>query len=437
MLLAVRRCAHLSIALALLATSSVAFAQAGGLGAPPPPPGGTPPAGQPQEGAEGGAAGEETTPAAGGASGEGEGTGAEGQGTPAEGEGEGTPAAGEGEGTPAEGETPPGDTQPVNQLQLIVIDAAPYGIDPVVGRHVSDQMRATGAAMGYTVVSPEATVQAAQSLQMPYPPSPADLWRVSYASQSQRGAFARVWAHGGVYVIEITVASLDNSGPFISRGNAGASDLHAVVDQLLREALPPPDAWQPGTPTAGGATNFSQGMTQAPQETEEERLAREQEEAERRAREEEDRRRTEEAMKYRWHLVLQTEGAIGTSQQGFYNHLVGARVDFRVSRAILFGVYFAYANLAGKGGRADNIYFSIMAEDRIRISSSSDISIPLRVHLGYLPFNGPVIRLSAGINIPLSSRFELGFDLLAPTFWILPDRTAVSLNVAAELILRL
>jgi hypothetical protein len=408
--------------LLVLSIPGAAVAQEGDqLGAPPPPEGATPPAEGEGEG----------TPA------EGEGTPAEGEGTPAE--GEGTPAEGEGEATPAEGEgVPPADAQPASQLQLIVVDAAPYGVDPVVGQHVSDQMRATGAAMGYSVVPADATVQAAQSLQMPYPPSPADLWRVTYASQSERGAFARVWAHGGVYVVEISVASLDNTGPFFARGNAGASDLHAVVDQLLRQALPPPDAWQQaGTAGAGGAATFAQPGATVREETEEERLAREREEAERRAREEEDRRRTEEAMKYRWHLVLQTEGAIGTSQDGFYNHLVGARIDFRVSRAILFGAYFAYANLAGKGGRADNIYFSLMVEDRIRISSSSDISIPLRLHLGYLPFNGPVIRLSAGLNIPLSSRFQLGVDLLAPTFWILPDRTAVSLNIAAELILRI
>jgi hypothetical protein len=338
-----------------------------------------------------------------------------------------------------EGDQPAGDAQPAAQLQLIVVDAAPYGIDPVVGRHVSDQMRTTGAAMGYRVVAPEATVQAAQALRMPYPPSPADLWRVTYASESQRGAFARVWAHGGAYVIEVSVASLDDTGPFFSRGNAGASDLHAVVDQLLRQALPPPEAWQRGggTPALGGAATFAQAGTQAPAETEEQRRAREQEEEARAAREEENRRRTEEALAHRWHLVLQTEGVIGTSQDGFYNHLVGARIDFRVSRAILFGVYFAYANLAGKETRADNIYFSLMVEDRISLSSKSDITIPLRLSLGYLPFNGPVIRLSAGLNIPLSSRFQLGLDLLAPTFWILPERTAVSLNVAAELIFRL
>ena len=358
---------------------------------------------------------------------------------PSSGQPEGGPTP---DAPPADGETPdapPGDAETAAELQLVVVDAAPYGIDPIVGRHVSDQMRATGAAMGYRVMSSEATVAAAQGLRMPYPPSPADLWRVTYVSRSQRGAFARVWAHGGQYVIEISVASLDETGPFFARGNAGASDLHAVVDQLLRQALPPPATWQQGgTPTAGGAATFTQpGAAAAVQETEEERRAREQDEAERAQREEEERRRTEEALRYRWHLVLQTEGAIGTSQDGFYNHLVGARIDFRVSRAILFGAYFAYANLAGKDGRADNIYFSLMVEDRIRISSSSDISIPLRLSLGYLPYNGPVIRLSAGLNIPLSERFQLGVDLLAPTFWILPERTAVSLNIAVELILRI
>jgi hypothetical protein len=339
-------------------------------------------------------------------------------------------------------ESPPdqpatGDAQPVQALQIIIVDAAPYGVDPVVGRHVTDQMRATAAALQYRVLPAEPTVAAAQRLRMPYPPSPADLWRVTHVSQSQRGAFARVWAHGGRYVIEISVASLDNTGPFFARGNAGASDLHAVVDQLLRQALPPPSTWQQGGTgaVAGGTATFGQPV-QVP-ETEEQRLAREQEEAEQRARDEEDERRTEEALRYRWHLVLQTEGVIGTSQDGFYNHLVGGRIDFRVSRDILFGVYFAYANLQGKESRANNLYFSIMVEDRIRISSASDISIPLRLSLGYLPFNGPVIRLSAGLNIPISSRLQIGFDLLAPTFWILPDRTAVSLNVAIELILRI
>jgi hypothetical protein len=60
------------------------------------------------------------------------------------------------------------------------------------------------------------------------------------------------------------------------------------------------------------------------------------------------------------------------------------------------------------------------------------VTIPLRAAVGYLPFNGPVIRLSAGLNYAISEHWEIGADILTPTFWILPDRTAVSLNIALE-----
>ena len=99
---------------------------------------------------------------------------------------------------------------------------------------------------------------------------------------------------------------------------------------------------------------------------------------------------------------------------------------------------FSSAVLRGKDGRAHNILTYLQIEDRVRISSASDITIPLRLGIGYLPFNGPVVRFSAGLNLPVSSRVELQLDVLAPTFWILPnEQTAVSLNPALELIVRL
>jgi len=315
------------------------------------------------------------------------------------------------------------------RLRLIVIDAAPYGVDPVVGEHVSRQMRSTGEAMGYEVLTRDQTVAAAQQLRMPYPPGPADLWRATYMAQSQRGAFARAWAHAGSYVVEITVASLDGTGPFFARGTSGAADLYAVVDRLMREALPPPSTWrgqaaatdQPTEqvetpPVEGPATEGLTAPTQGAQPEEP---------------------RPSPPLRYRWHLVAQTEGAIGTSQDSFYNHLIGARIDYRISRDIALGAYVGYANLRGKAGRVSNMLTYIQIEDRVRIVSSSDITVPLRLGIGYLPFNGPVVRLAAGLNIPLDDRLQLGFDILTPTIWVLPDRTAISLDIAAELVWRL
>lgn len=337
------------------------------------------------------------------------------------------PPEGEVPPPPAEGETPQpaeGEAPQAEQLSLAIVDAASYGVDPVVGQHVTRQMRETSVAMGYAVVEREATVAAAQRIRMPYPPTPADLWRVTYAASAQRGAFARVWAHAGSYVIEITVASLDGAGPFFARGTSGSTDLHDVVDRLLRQALPPPTQWQgmmsataeqPTQPTAPVAGPAPPPPVERPEEP------------------------PPPPIKHRWNIALQTEGAIGTAQEedGFYNHLFGARVDYRISRDILFGLYVGYANLRGKDGRSSNILTYLQIEDRVRISSTSDITVPLRLAIGYLPFNGPVVRLAAGVNIPLSERVELGFDILAPTFWVLPNRTAVSLDLAAELVFRL
>jgi hypothetical protein len=344
-----------------------------------------------------------------------------------------TPEIPEGEEPPAEEVPPAEETPPVEpvadtRMRLIVIDAASYGIDPVVGEHVSRQLRETGNALGYHVLTKEESVAAAQRMRMPYPPAPADLWRVTHVAEASRGAFARVWAHGGAYVIEVSVASLDGSGPFFGRGTAGAQDLHAVVDRILREALPPPSVWR----TVSEETPPPIPVEEEPDVPEDTLDDFEDEEPAEGEGEDEPSRRLR-----RWHLVLQTEGAIGTSQDLFYNHLVGARLDFRISREVLVGLYAGYANLRGKGGRVHNVLTYLQIEDRVRILSSSDITVPLRLGVGYLPFNGPFIRIAAGLNIPLNRDFQLGFDILAPTFWILPDRTAVSMDLAAEIIWRL
>ena len=310
---------------------------------------------------------------------------------------------------------------------VIVIDAAPYGIDPVVGQHVTRRMRQTAADMGYEVVAPDATIAAAQRLQMPYPPSPADLWRVTFVAEARRGAFARVWAHQGSYVIEISVASLDGTGPFFARGTAGSADLHQVVERLTREALPTPDTWD-----ADAAERLREQSAQPQQQPQQPQIRPVIRPVRVTRRPRRDRRPTR-----RFDIALQVEGAIGTSSDNFFNFLGGVRLGLRITNTLGLGLYLGYVNLRGRDGRVNNLLPMLQLENRIRLSARSDITVPLRFALGYLPYNGPVVRLAAGLNVPLSSRVELAFDILTPTFWVLPDRTAVSFNVAAELIFRL
>lgn len=318
------------------------------------------------------------------------------------------------ETVPSETAPPPAEGE--ERMRMLVVDAATFGIDPLVGRVASATMRETAQAMGYRVLTAEETVSAAQQLRMPYPPTPADLWRVSWVARVHRGAFARIWAHAGQYVVEISVASLDGAGPFFARGTAGADDLRAVVERLLRQALPPPSAWN-----VSGAQAVDRAAAGEPEPEPEPQREPEPETPE-----------EPEAELRRWSLTLQTEAAFGASQEFFYNHLVGARLDFRITRTILLGAYVAYANLNGRDGRADNLLFMLQFENRIVLSNDLDLTIPLRGAVGYLPFNGPVIRLAAGLNLALSPQWEIGADLLTPTFWFIPGRTIISLDVGLE-----
>jgi hypothetical protein len=328
-------------------------------------------------------------------------------------------------GEPAAVPPPPGELR-----RLVVIDAAAYGIDPIVARVATDIMRRTGAAMGYAVLSGEESLAAARRISMPYPPSPADLWRVGWGASAHRGAFARVWAEGGVYHIEIAVASLDGQGPWFARGTAGPDDLRDVVDRLLRSVLLPPDVWMP-TPEVLASSGGGVAPVRTVAEPRRERPVREAlgHPSGR------DGRRWRRPLPEirRFALALQTEASIGTSEGSFYNHYVGVRLDVRIVREFALGAYFAYTNLEGRDQRVSSFHTALMADYRIRPIRELDFTIPIRLMVGYLGFNGPVARLSAGVAYGLTENWEIGADLLVPTLYFLPDRVAFAFDFSVEL----
>lgn len=330
---------------------------------------------------------------------------------------------------------------PATPRQVVVVDAITYGIAPIVGRVTSDQLRRTAADMGYTILPQNEGVRTFQALRMHYPPAPADLWRLGWATRSHRAIFARVWANEGRYVIEVIVASIDGAGPFVATETSGADDLRPAVDRALRQALPPLSAWQGPEPTftPGGPPGVvgvgprpvvaGPVMPQARRRTVREELGHPTARDGRRW-------RPAEPDIRRFSVAVQTEASIGTSDGSFYNHFVGMRLDVRITRDILIGLYGAYVNLEGRDGRASNFFFMVQAEDRIRPSSTLELTIPLRLGVGYLPFNGPVFRLAAGLNYALTPNWEIGADLVAPTFYVLPDHFTVAFDFSLEVAYR-
>jgi hypothetical protein len=130
-----------------------------------------------------------------------------------------------------------------------------------------------------------------------------------------------------------------------------------------------------------------------------------------------------------WRAAVQTEAAIGIEDR-FYNHLAGARFERAVTSRAAIGGYFAYANLKGKSGRAHNVLPAVSFAYRLPLASSW--WLPLRYTGGYLPKNGPVVRLSGGVLYEAGRQWDLAVDLLAPTLWITQDTPVLSLDLALE-----
>jgi len=313
------------------------------------------------------------------------------------------------------------DTPAAPELCLAIVDAAGYGVHPVVAEHMTTRMRTRGAQMGYRILPRSDTVAAARRVRMSYPPDAGDLWRAAFAADCHRIAFARVWARQGRYEYQLMVGSLDGSGPFVGQGAASAQELLEHLDTELQRRLPAPSDWDQTRydaltsnvemqPVAAAA---AQAAPEPPPEPPPPFVGR------------------------RFQLAFSSESAIGTSDDGFYNHLLGVRADYRLSPKVLLGAYMGYVNLNGRNSRVSNVLTYAQIETRIRFRARQSITLPIRFGFGYLPLNGPFIRMSAGLNFPISDRLELGVDLLAPTFWVLPSSTPISLNLSAEIILRI
>ena len=134
-------------------------------------------------------------------------------------------------------------------------------------------------------------------------------------------------------------------------------------------------------------------------------------------------------------FAVQTEAAIGVYPGDFYNHLAGVRLDLVFSPHVSFGGYVGYANLKGKDGRASNVL--PYAQVEYMLGSPGGIRFPLRFASGYLPRNGPVVRLSAGFAFPLTPKVDLVTEVLVPTIWITRDQMLLSMDLAVELLFRL
>ena len=125
---------------------------------------------------------------------------------------------------------------------LLIVEAQTQGVEPIVGRYGERALRTQSETRGYRVLESDQARLVMQELAVAYPPSLADLWRVTYRAQARYGVFAVARADQGRYHVKLSVASRDGDGPYYAEGNSSSTDLEAMVAGLLEQALPRPTA---------------------------------------------------------------------------------------------------------------------------------------------------------------------------------------------------
>lgn len=295
-----------------------------------------------------------------------------------------------------------------------VIDAAPIGVDPAAGRYVTTVIRDFVASQGFQVVPQAELYDAARRLALPFPVPPDGVFTLERALQTPIAVAAEVRAAQGQYVVHLRVR-------VAVEPTERTRDVTATQFQLgaaLREALPPllvPPRLLATTAPEPGAPAVTPEPT--PPATPPAR-----------------RRRPPRAHPQRWEVSVGALAALGPGRDGFVNAIVAARGSYFIRDRLGVSVTAAYVNLRGREERVSNVLLLAGVETAVDLLPDRRIFIPLRAEVGYLPNNGPVFRLTAGISFSLARRVRLNVDLLSPTLWVLPETTPVTLDLGAHLV---
>lgn len=138
-------------------------------------------------------------------------------------------------------------------------------------------------------------------------------------------------------------------------------------------------------------------------------------------------RLTEAPVAHPLRAALASTSAFGVTHDRFFNQLLGARLEYRFTPRFAFGAAISYANLKGRDGRVHNVLPEATLEYRLALGGER-WGVPLRYGLGFLPKNGPTLRLGAGLDFMLSATTSLELVPLEPLVWITRERPEISLD---------
>jgi hypothetical protein len=275
-------------------------------------------------------------------------------------------------------------------VRTVLLTTRPIDVDPSAAATVDAAFRQVMAARGMLEVP--GAHSALYQLGVEYPRNPGEVWHVASATGARLGIYATVRAQRGQYVVFVTVADANGTGPYLTERTSDADGLAAAARAALDEAL--------------SRAGFSGPSQVAPTPTFPDDFA-------------------------PWQLGIGTRGAIGLTKPTFYNQLAGFALRRRFSRELGLGFALSYANLKGPSGRTSNVLPEVVVDYRVHLTRST-WRLPIRAAAGYLPKNGPTLQIGAGIGARVSDTVELAFDLVAPMLWLSDNLTVASMVLGVE-----
>jgi hypothetical protein len=305
---------------------------------------------------------------------------------------------------------------PAASPSVVLVASTSSGVDPSVRSFVDRVLQRACEARGYGVRMEAAPPDGRG-------PDVLLLWNRVHALHAEHALHAAVSARDGRYVVVLAIASRDGSGPRRGEVTAGQRELQAALAKWVQATLPAPAPRAPDPdldadpdPDPDPDPDARRPTPHAPPPTPDAPLP------------------TPVPAPPSWRLSLRDELVLGLGEDDFVGVLVGAGADYRIGGATWLGLRLVYANLPGRDRRVQASLWYAQLEQRVELHRR--VGVPLRLGLGYLAANGSVLRLSAGLALELGSGVGLHLDLLAPTFWVTPDRTLFSASLGAEASLR-
>ncbi len=308
-------------------------------------------------------------------------------------------------------------TVTISTPRVALVDTAPIGVDAAAGTFVNTVLREQFQRLGFTLVPTEELYASARRLALGFPVPEQGLATLVGDLRAEMAFACDLRARSGYYFATVRVRRADEQSErslavVATQWTLGDRVREAVVLLLRGANQTSVTNASPSLSNYNGPVvtpSFYNNNVSIPP------------------------RRPVLVHPRPFELGLLAHGAFNPGRDPYTNALFGLRFAYFPLDRLGVSASLSYTNLRGRVGRVHNVLPTVGVESAVDLVPSVGLFVPVRAELGYLPFNGPVVRFTAGLAFTLYRQLRLELDIVQPTIWWVNENVSVSLDVGAYL----